>query len=71
VEILVKVAPAPTYALDELASAQGHEILRTPPYHPEQRFDAIGAYRQADVLEPKGFGRCKLDLHIAALRADL
>jgi transposase len=35
VEILVKVAPAPTYALDELASAQGHEILRTPPYHPE------------------------------------
>jgi len=35
VEILEKVAPAPTYALDELASAQGHEILRTPPYHPE------------------------------------
>jgi transposase len=35
VEILEKVAPAPTYALDELASAHGHEILRTPPYHPE------------------------------------
>ena len=35
VEILEKVAPAPTYALDELASEQGHEILRTPPYHPE------------------------------------
>jgi transposase len=35
VEILEKVAPAPTYALDELAREQGHEILRTPPYHPE------------------------------------
>jgi hypothetical protein len=35
VEILEKVAPAPTYALDERASEQGHEILRTPPYHPE------------------------------------
>lgn len=35
VEILEKVAPAPTYALDELAHEQGHEILRTPPYHPE------------------------------------
>lgn len=35
VEILEKLAPAPTYALDELAAEQGHEILRTPPYHPE------------------------------------
>lgn len=35
VEILAKLAPPPTYALDELASAHGHEILRTPPYHPE------------------------------------
>ena len=34
-EILEKVAPAPTYALDELASAQGHAIVRPPPYHPE------------------------------------
>ena len=35
VEILDKLAPAPTYALDELATEQGHEIIRTPPYHPE------------------------------------
>ncbi len=35
VEILDKLAPPPLYALDELAAAQGHEILRTPPYHPE------------------------------------
>ena len=34
-EILAKVAPAPTDARDELASGQGHEIFRTPPYHPE------------------------------------
>jgi hypothetical protein len=33
--MLAKVAPAPIYALDELATAQGHEILRTPPSHPE------------------------------------
>jgi transposase len=35
VEILAKLAPPPTYALDELTNAQGHDILRTPPYHPE------------------------------------
>lgn len=35
VEILRKIAPAPTYALDEIAGEQGHKILRTPPYHPE------------------------------------
>jgi transposase len=35
VEILKKLAPEPVYALDELAGEKGHEILRTPPYHPE------------------------------------
>lgn len=35
VEILNKVAPQPTYILDEIAAEQGHEVLRTPPYHPE------------------------------------
>lgn len=35
VELLNKLAPTPTYALDELAVEHGHEILRTPPYHPE------------------------------------
>jgi transposase len=35
VEILRKIVPAPTYALDEIAGGQGHKILRTPPYHPE------------------------------------
>lgn len=35
VEILAKVGPQPTYVLDEMAGAFGHEVLRTPPYHPE------------------------------------
>ena len=35
IELLKRLAPEPTYALDELAREQGHEILRTPPYHPE------------------------------------
>jgi transposase len=35
VEILAKVGPQPTYILDQIAGEQGHEILRTPPYHPE------------------------------------
>ena len=35
VEILNKFAPSPTYDLDEIAAEKGHEILRTPPYHPE------------------------------------
>jgi transposase len=35
VEMLAKLAPAPPYALDELAAEHGHEIWRTPPDHPE------------------------------------
>ena len=35
VELLVKLAPEPTYAIDELAREQGHDVLRTSPYHPE------------------------------------
>ena len=35
VELLTKIAPAPTYAIDEIAEKKGHQLLRTPPYHPE------------------------------------
>jgi len=35
IEIINKIAPNPTYVVDEIASKQGHKILRTPPYHPE------------------------------------
>lgn len=34
-EILQKISPKPTYVVDEAAETHGHEILRTPPYHPE------------------------------------
>lgn len=35
IEILNKLVPEPTYLIDELAKKQGHEVIRTPPYHPE------------------------------------
>lgn len=35
IEILNKIGPSPTYILDEIAAEYGHEVLRTPPYHPE------------------------------------
>ena len=35
IEVLNKIAPTPTYAIDEIAEKYGHQVLRTPPYHPE------------------------------------
>lgn len=35
VEALNKIGAEPIYAIDEIASQQGHEVIRTPPYHPE------------------------------------
>lgn len=35
VDILNRQAPEPIYRLDEIAREQGHEVIRTPPYHPE------------------------------------
>ncbi len=35
VEIIKKLAPEPTYIIDEIARKHGHEVMRTPPYHPE------------------------------------
>ena len=35
VDILNRQAPEPIDILDEIAKEQGHEIIRTPPYHPE------------------------------------
>lgn len=35
IELLNKFAPMPTYAIDLIAKQAGHEVLRTPPYHPE------------------------------------
>ena len=35
VEILKKIAPEPIFAIDEIARSLGHEVIRTPQYHPE------------------------------------
>lgn len=35
VALVNKLAPAPTYVIDELAAQSGHDVVRTPPYHPE------------------------------------
>lgn len=35
VDMLLKIVPAPTYEINEIATKYGHEIVRTPPYHPE------------------------------------
>lgn len=35
IEILAKIAPEPTYVIDEIARESGHTVIRTPPYHPE------------------------------------
>jgi hypothetical protein len=35
IDILRKIAPEPTYRLDVIARQHGHEVIRTPPYHPE------------------------------------
>jgi transposase len=35
IEIMKKIAPEPIYAIDEIAKSFGHDVLRTPPYHPE------------------------------------
>ncbi len=35
VTILQRLAPNPTYIMDEIARKKGHKVLRTPPYHPE------------------------------------
>ena len=51
VDISVKVGPQPTYILDKIANQQGHEVLRTPPYHPERsRLVSKGKKHHASAL---------------------
>lgn len=35
IEVLKKLAPEPQFIIDEIAQSYGHEVIRTPPYHPE------------------------------------
>jgi transposase len=34
-ESLEKLGPEPLYEIDDMAREAGHEVIRTPPYHPE------------------------------------
>ncbi len=61
VELLNKIAPVPTYAIDEMAEKHGHQVLRTPPYHPElQPIETFWAVVKNTVA-------CKCDFTIANL----
>jgi len=44
VEILRKRAKEPTYAIDVIARKYGHEVIRTPPYHPELLPKYVGGF---------------------------
>jgi len=35
IEVLLQRAPTPIYEIDDIAQKSGHEVIRTPPYHPE------------------------------------
>ena len=35
IAVLQKVVSPPIYEVDEMAKKRGHEVVRTPPYHPE------------------------------------
>ncbi|MBI5345573.1 MAG: transposase [Chlamydiae bacterium] len=35
IEALGRLAPEPIYVIDEMARQHGHDVVRTPPYHPE------------------------------------
>jgi transposase len=61
IEILTKMAPAPTYALDESAAAHGHDILRTPPYHPElQPIETCWAVAKNQIARKSKFTMAQL-----------
>lgn len=65
IELLVKFAPSPTYAIDEIAEASGHDILRTPPYHPElQPIETCWAVVKNQVA-------CNCDFTMATMLAQL
>jgi len=61
VDILNKIAPSPTYALDEIAAEHGHEILRTPPYHPElQPIETCWAVVKNEIARTSDFTMANL-----------
>ena len=65
IELLNKIAPAPTYALDEIAAELGHEVLRTPPYHPElQPIETCWAVVKNKIARTSDFTMASLVLQL-------
>jgi hypothetical protein len=65
VEILTRIGPQPTYILDEIASEHGHEILRTPPYHPElQPIETCWGVVKNEIARNCDFKMVTLILHL-------
>lgn len=65
IDILNKIAPAPTYVIDELARSHGHEIIRTPPYHPElQPIEICWAVVKNNIARNCNFTMKNLELQL-------
>ena len=61
-EILKKIGPSPTYEIDEIAASHGHEVVRTPPYHPElQPIETCWAVVKNDIARNGEFTIKKLE----------
>lgn len=61
VELLSKIAPVPTYAIDEIAKHYDHQILRTPQYHPElQPIETCWAVVKNEIANKCDFTMSKL-----------
>jgi len=65
IESLNKLSPAPTYAIDKFANEYGHEILRTPQYHPElQPIETCWAVVKNEVANKCDFSMANLILQL-------
>jgi len=65
VEILRKIAPEPTYVIDVIARQHGHEVIRTPPYHPElQPIEMCWGILKNEVARHCDFTIDNLTLHL-------
>jgi len=63
--MLTKFNSEPTYAIDEIAQLHGHEILRTPPYHPElQPIEICWGITKNEVARNSDFTMKNLELQL-------
>ncbi len=65
VEILKKQPVEPTYIIDEIAQKAGHQIIRTPPYHPElQPIEICWAVLKNEVARNCNFTMINLEMQL-------